>query len=535
MGRDAAKHRKRTQAKHRQPVAEMIGRSVIEGAQVSIFRSKARAQTVDATISDYEFYDRLRRCKAKGYTLGGLFAQRIERIIASWVLGAGMTVTLYEETQTDAEEKPEDYTNEALEDFIRSLLDSGCDDDDIDQPDIDDRSNSLMMATYKDALGLGDQFIFVNIDGSLSVPSPDTVEIERDPLDYRRWLKVTVTTKVDGITTIDEYRADGRTVTVKKGDTVISVDNYENLIGRIPCVHIAHGRSGNELYGHSIHEELRVLYDQYNNIAYKMIDGAGMLGNPLLTFAGLEDTQQVIDLNAPTDTEQYYDRDGSLKDRPQMNVDENSIIVLGKGGTASYTAPPVGFTQDTKMALKSLFLLLLEHLGIPESVWGGELASARATSDTQLSQFLKEVEAWRMDAGGWIVKLCKIWLQTKSLTDSRLMVDRLTLEWPPLIDEDKEIILKQVELANSNSWLTAETGLGLLDLVDNPKKETEAAAGEAEVRQAKMMEDNAAMAYDSAQAKASAEPVTQMSDAPPSPILDLYSVLREFRAALVEN
>lgn len=513
-----------------QPVSEMIGRYVQEGSQVSVFRSKARAQTVDATIGDYEFYDRLRRCKAKGYTLGGLFAKRIEGIIASWVFGAGVTVELYEKTEGEEEEKPEDYTNELLADFLKGLLDSGVDDDETDRPDIDDRSNSLLMTVYRDAMGLGDQYIIVNADGSLSVPSPDTVEIKRDRYDYRRIVSVTVTTKADGVTITDEYRADGRTVTIREGDSVASVTQYENLIGRIPVIHIAHGRTGNELYGHSIHEELRVLYDQYDDVAYKMLDGAKLLGNPLLTFAGLEDTSQVIDLNAPGTTEQYYDRDGNLQNRPQMNIDTNSVIVLGKGGTAAYTAPPTNFTADTKMALKSLFLLLLEHLGIPESVWGGELSSARATSDTQLTQYLKEVESWRMDAGGWVVKLCKIWMMTRAITDPQIMVDRLALEWPPLVDEDREIILKQVELGRKESLLTDETALALLDLVENPKLETERAAQQAEARQQKDMEqaDSFNNTLGQANDQEERQPVAQMiSELRPD--LQLLDLIREMR------
>ena len=84
-----------------QPVSELIGRYVAGDAQMTLFRSRSWVKTVDETIPDYEFYDRLRRGKAKGYTLGGLFAKRIERVIASWVLGGGVVVELYERQGED--------------------------------------------------------------------------------------------------------------------------------------------------------------------------------------------------------------------------------------------------------------------------------------------------------------------------------------------------------------------------------------------------------------------------------------------------
>lgn len=480
-----------------QPVSELIGRYVAGDAQMTLFRSRSWVKTVDETIPDYEFYDRLRRGKAKGYTLGGLFAKRIERIIASWVLGGGVAVELYESKRVVLPEDSRDYTNGLMTEFIQSLLDAGQDNSNDEEPltDDDDRTSSQMMSAYKGALGLGDQYIIVNADGSLSMPSPDTVTVKRDLLNYRRVVSVTLETRLDGYVITDEYRADGRTVIVRRGEQVLSTQQYENLLGVIPVVHIAHDRSGNETYGHPIHEELRPLYDQYDDLIYKQLDGAKLLGNPLLTFAGMEDISSVINANDTATDDQYYDKDGNLQNRKQLNIDSNAVLLIGKGGTASFTSPPVGFTEDTKTGLKSLFLLLLDHTGIPEFVWGGELSSARATSDTQMSQFVKDIEGWQLDAGGWIVRLCKLWLMTKALTDPKIYVGRLALEWPPLVQEDKEVRLKQVEFGRNDGLLTGETALGLLDLVDDPAAEAEKAGKEAEERQKQMMSMNETAAF----------------------------------------
>lgn len=519
------------QTETRKIASELIGRVAMPDGQTNLYLSRLRAwKTVDETVPDYEFYDRLRRCVAKGYTLGGLFAKRIERVIASWVLGGGVSVELSDAAQ-------DDYTNTALAAFVTGLLDTGQGTPASSATDDDDSTSSLLMSAYKDALGLGDQYIIVNADATLSVASPDTVTVERDPLNYKRVLSVTIGTRMDGYVITDEYRPDGRTVTIKKGADLLSSQQYQNLLGVIPVVHIAHDRSGNETNGHPIHEELLTLYDQYDDLIFKQLDGAKLLGNPLLTFAGMEDINAVVNVNQPLDEPTYMDRDGNEVSRPQLKIDSNAVLLVGKGGSASFTSPPVGFTEDTKTALKSLFLLLLDHTGIPEFVWGGEMGMARASSDTQMQQFAKDIQGWRQDAGGWIIRLCKLWLMTKALTDPQITVGRLALEWPPLIQEDKEIRLKYIELGRKETLLTDETALGLLDLVDDPQSEIEGARSEAEERQQQAMSMNDTLAFGSALDQASREPaaVQQMAETPSSPMLDLYAILREFRASLVET
>lgn len=496
-------------------VSELIGRVAMPDAgQANLYLSRMRAYTtVDQTIPDYEFYDRLRRCKARGYTLGGLFAKRIERVIASWTLGGGVMVELADDELTEEQRA---YTDGLLHEFVEGLLDAGRDHGDEAQPltDDDDRTSSLLLSTYKDALGLGDQYIIVNADSSLSVASPETVTVKRDVLNYKRVLSVVIETRADGYVITDEYRADGRTVTIKRGNELLSATQYQNLLGVIPVVHIAHDRSGNETNGHPVHEELLPLYDQYDDLIFKQLDGAKLLGNPLLTFAGMEDINAVVNANQAADSDTYPDRDGNETSRPQLKIDSNAVLLIGKGGSASFTSPPVGFTADTKTALKSLFLLLLDHTGIPEFVWGGEMSSARASSDTQMQQFAKDISAWRQDAGGWIVRLCKLWLLTKALTDPQIVMGRLALEWPPLIQDDKEIRLKYIELGRKETLLTDETALGLMDLVDDPKTEVKAARGEASARQQAMMDTNDTMAFDSALDRASQEPaaIQQMEE-----------------------
>lgn len=473
------------------PVRELIGRTALEGTQASRIASRTAVRTVDTTVPDYKFWDLLRRGKARGYTLGALFAQRIERIFASWVLGGGIEITLRDE---ELDQAARDYTNGRLADLVASLLDAGQSDSEEDS-DRDTQNSSLLMTVFRDALGLGDQYIVVNADGTFSVPSPETVDVQRDPLDYRKLLAITITTKLETATITDTYRADGRTVTVKQLNQPDQVVEFQNLIGRIPVVHVTHGMSGNETYGHPIHDALRQLYDQYDDLIYKQLDGAKLLGNPIPAFVGMEDINATVDANKPASYDTYTDKDGDTATRTQLNLDQNSVVLVGKGGDFKYVSPPVGFTKDTSQALSSLFFLLLAHTGIVESVWGGELTSARATSDTQQDQFVKEIQGYQRDHGGWIVRLAKLWLQTAALVDPRLVVGNLKVTWPLLQEENRETLLKFIQLARQESLLTDETALRLMDLVDDPAKETEAAQEQADERREQMFPEGDSQAF----------------------------------------
>lgn len=465
-----------------------MGRYGETSATLAVTRNRARIHTVDTTVPTYDFWDKLRRGKASGYTLGGLFAARIERIFAAWVLGGGFEVTLA---------KGEDaYTNAALADFVAQLLDAGTDDEEDEAPDREEAAGSLLLSLYRDALGLGDQFVIVNADGSLSVPSPDTVEVDRDPLDYRLLTAVRVVTKTQEATIEDEYRADGRTVTITRygvGNATPrpTVLRYPNLLGRIPVVHVAFGRSGNETNGHPVCEALRALFDVYDDVAYKQIDGARLLGNPTRAITGLKNPREAYNLNKPSTEDTYTDKDGNTATRAQINWDENAMLLLGEGGDAKFVAPPTGFTADTAQALKTLFLLLLDHTGIPEFIWGNEVASGRSSSETQMEQFVKDVQGHRRDAGGWIVRLCRIWLQTRALVDPRMRVGKLQIAWPPVLNEDMALMLEKVKYAHPAGLIPDETALAALDMVEDAAAEVAAGRAEADARRAQFEADAA--------------------------------------------
>lgn len=455
-----------------QSVREIIGRSVFSAADLVITRVKSALLTWDTFRPDYTFWDRFRRGKVKGYTLGSLYARRIEKVFSSWVFGSGF------EIHTVSNDK---YTDKILFDYIRSLTETG-------EAEQYDAHDALVPSIFEDSLGLGDQFIIMNTDATVVIPSPDTVKWNLNPLDYRLTDSVEIFKKTEKFSITDTYTPFNRVVVIKPHNRQqpISRTVYDNLFAPdIPILHVTHARGRNEIYGHPIHEPLRPLYDELDSVMFKQIDGAKLLGNPILAIEGLEDLRAVKTANAPTSTENFTDPEGRIVNRQQLVIDSNSVLLIGKGGSGKFIAPPTGFTRDTATTVKGLFLLLLNHIGIPEFIWGGEQSSARATSETQMTQWTHDVESIQHNVGAWLGTLCKLYLRALRFTDPKVKADEdLVISWRPLVAIDQNILLKNLQFALDHALITGPTTLKLLQLpdIDDPEKEFAAAQKEMQKR-----------------------------------------------------
>lgn len=472
----------------KQVVSEIIGRT----ATVLPFwrSSQTVSKTVDQTQTDYEFWDKLRRGKQSGYKFGGLFCMPILQTLSSHVLGDGPRLALVEGGDPDNDADPRTYTDKQLETFMQHHY-------------------AFFADSLIDLYGLGDHYVIVNQnDATLSVAPPHTVEVDRDPFDYRRITQYTITTKTDDATIKDIYRDDGRTVeitwnTTEDGHQAGQVETYEfaNLIGRIPVVHWPNDRAANETHGRPIYEPLLRLFSRYDDLLEKAIDGAELMGNPIPTFEGMENISETIEANATEEDPTYTDREDNTQTRKTIRFDLLAAIFVGKGGQFKFAAPSGGFTEDIRNMLKSLFLLLLDFTRIPEFMWGGAIASSKASAEVQWPPFVQYIQYKRaqwegvgMDAEtgrgaqGGLLELADIWLRCRALIDPRIVVDAVAVQWPDLMMEDQQLQFEKVQWASGTGKLTDKTALELLDVVDDPSREIKDAAAEAEQARAEAEE-----------------------------------------------
>lgn len=475
-------------------VREMVGRV----SYTYPYTARAGAHlSVDATIPDYAFWDKFRRGKARGYeTVGGLGA-RITQEITAWELGGGLALTLdvnddevedaaearnieAEDTQNDREAvaTPRVYTDRLLDRFVK-------------------RSLNQFLKVEDDKLALGDSYLVVNADGSLTQVSPETVETFYDPLDYRTRTKVVITTRLEKVTITDTYTNEARSVTVKgfdaQGNKVDTTTIYPNLIGRIPVVHFANGRGANERNGHPVYEALYRVFSRYDALIEKALDGVELLGNPIPVFTGVADVLAMLEANGVLEDEEYTDIDGNTVTRRVLALDKLPVVILGIGADMKMVAPDKGFTTDIENMLQTLFLLICFHIGIPEFIFGGGMSSSRASTDSQFPAFAQFIQSRRLQllgegaddfldvaASGGLYEVVDLWLRTRQLVDPQIVVAPTKATFPEITPEDAAVLLQKVIYAKGVGVLTKESTLDKLRLVSDPAKEVAEAEAENE-------------------------------------------------------
>jgi hypothetical protein len=452
-------------AQGRQLVSEIIGRVsyVVTGSAISKWK---RAD--DRTQANYEWYDNLRRGKLDTYKLGALFVKPMIEHITSWALGGGFKAL--------TESEP---TNEALADFV------------------DDHLYDLIVFV-QEGMGLGDAYLIVNADGTLSAVPASQVEIETDKLDYRRVLAYTITSVQEGGTIIDRYALEGRTITIKRTNMADEVLTFPLVAGRLPVVHLPYLRSTNEVYGHPFHEALVPLFAEYDDVLTNSLMGVKTMSNPIPTIEDALDPQTELDRLA-TGTETYIDSSGVT--RTENVIDRNALEIVATSGKFSYKGPG-SFTADAWQMLKALFYLMLQHSNIPEWVWGGAIASSMASVQAQMPAWVKFIEGQRMLFEKAIRELLEIWLATVSLYTPGVQSGlKLSIEWPEVAPADQAMRLAYIARAGDRGIITDQTELELLDLVKDAAAEVAAAKAEGQARQAEQdrMGDAWDMALDEAQ------------------------------------
>lgn len=441
--------------------SEMIGRSENPVSSSALMNNTFIRPTVDWTKVDYRFWDRFRRGKAKGYHIGGLFAQPILDILKSWCLGMLPTFKTGNET-----------ADEALNDFLKD-------------------NHFLIQDWFEDGLGLGDSYVAVNQnDASLTMVPSNQVDLKTNVLDFRAVEKIIIQSNLDnndGQKAIvkDEYRVDGRSVTIKFEGKNAPLQKqeltYQNLIGMIPVIHFPFGRKANEVFGHPIYEALLYLFARYDDTFEKSVDGVNLMGNPKPVIEGAENPEQEK-ANLATDYETWTDSSGTTHENdPVVDFAVLEMIILGKGSKFGY-AQPSAFTQDSGRMLEFMFLVMMQHIKIPEWTWGGAVASSMASVEAQKPAFISFIEALQRYFQRYLVDLAYVWYLTRQLVEPMPSVakDDIDVEWPDLTGEDAELKLKKVDFGTRNGLLTDETSLRLLDLVEDPAAEVEAAAKESE-------------------------------------------------------
>lgn len=514
----------------RRPIAETIG-------QYTFVKPQWNARVllnVDTTWIDYVFWDALRRGTALGYEISGpAFCLPAAQTIASYAYGKGIRASLVESAVTAEDRKvtlheaawPLSEANGKPTQNKRNALGPGKAAPSAKpgqpgagkpplallppqpkaqlNPNASDRvawtnlqvqhmlesNQGLFLQNTVDNYCLGNTYWIVNPDCTFSVASPETVTVEYSASDYRRVLRVIITTKMQNAKVQDTYTDTKRTITVEYYDRRgMETFEYENLIGRIPIVHWANDRSANEIYGRPIYQAGLPIMWRYDALLNNMLEGVTLLGTPIPMFTGLENpTQAKVD---NSDAIVYTDEFGVQQTQYVTRMDRQTGLYLGKGADGKMLSTNVGFTKDAIDSLHQLKLLWLHETHIPEFIMGGAIASSKASTETQMPPFIQYINFRRLllegqganpalgiEAHGGLLELIDIWLRTYKLLNPDIVVAPVQIEWPEIDLQNDQVKYMWGTYLSGTGKITDETTLKMSGYFADPAAEVMKAAG----------------------------------------------------------
>ena len=434
-------------------ISELVGRRLGAAGRPGrrLVSRLPKAGKQDDFRPDYAFWARYRRGLEPGYELGSHFAQPALDIMVAWTLGNGFRV-LTGDPDLDA----------TFQGFVHENM-------------------NTISAWMMDAASFGDSYIMVD-EFALTPPirlSPEAVGL------WDHWTAhepraVTITETMGGSPVTQRWDKIAHVMynglpTAPGGlpanmDAMREEDWLPNRLGEIPIVHLAWQRDADEVYGHSWFEPIFRKWAAYHDISRSSYAGVRVMGNPVLAIDGLDDPESTME----------RDRDRNLSALLGGNVVKGSgmdIWYSGRGGTTRFVAPPP-FMDNISIAFRAIFLDTLHYLGIPEFVWGGAIASSKASAEAQLPGFVLTVQGWRAWLEPSLMKLLRLWNLSSSLAQEQPLAETLSIEWPPVLAEDPVEQRERISFALQSGLIRRETALAQLGIVTDPAEEARLAMAE---------------------------------------------------------
>lgn len=440
------------------PVAELIG-----NRRVVFRRLDARSIfniTRDVNRTDYAFWDRLRNGRAADYLYSGLFVRPVASKITAWAFGRPPSWT---------HGNNDKYTIAALSKWFSN-------------------NYTEVMRAVEDSITLGDCFLVVNSNLTLSVVPPTAVDPIVDEDDYSKIIGWRIIERyphpVDVSRTMtieDEFYPDRRIRKIYRDGSTAEIKEYRNLIGIVPVVHIANSAGSDELFGRPELEALLPILVKYNEVLQAAIEGNIRQGRPTPVIAGLGSPEEVERFWAQYGrTETRTLQDGTQDTVTVIDFDPDQVLTLGGTATFGWVGPG-SFVGDSSALLQLCFYLILQHTEVPEFVWGNAIASSMASATTQTEPFAKWVQKKQSEARKWYIRLAQIVMRLMSLSDPEIKVnDDVTPVFEPMLHRDQGITLSAVQFALASGLITKETALRLLPL---PIEDVESEVAKAQEQQ----------------------------------------------------
>lgn len=448
------------QSRVRGRIADLIG-GTKQLFRFRVLTGSTYLNTADYSNADYSYWDKVRRAQVKGLELAGLLLKPLGSKIAAWVMGQVVDWRLQN-----------DYTQGKLQQWWR-------------------RHHASILRGYEESIHLGDCYLVVNADLSVTILPPNVVTPLYAETDFSQLVGWRIEENYPDfsipssrMTIVDEYIGKWRTRTFLKDGTVVSgPTRYRNPIGMLPVVHVANLFGSDEIFGRPEGHALPPVLQRYGDILETALKGNIRQGRPTPVIEKMGTAEQVRKF-----WEKFGRRetqtlpDGTVESVDVIDFDPDQLLTLGGESQFNYKSPG-SFGADAQILLQILYYLIIEHTEVPEFVWGGAIGASKASADSQLEPFLKWLEKKRGYAESWMVALARVVLAYMEILDTKIKVEEPTFEWRSITSENGQIAVNAITWAYAAGIMDEETALTHLPLhIADPRAVLKKARAEYDLR-----------------------------------------------------
>lgn len=440
-------------------------------------------ETADQTQADYAFYDELRRGGIEGLEIAGNFSKVVASKTAGWCMGQLPQIK---------------HENDALEQELNNWLSDNL-------PDI--------IQFTEDMVALGDFYMAINPDLSLTPLMPNTIEPIVSEMNYKDVVGWEVRERINHPTRMEYWQIETNIYTAEKRMRLVEFakgpaidESYPNLIGRLNVVAMHNNKQTNDVYGTPevapLVKTSKSLLFAYNEVLRAAINGNIRIGRPTPTieFKDFEQMEQFMAENADTITrERLNEITGEIESVSEYYIDFDADQLLTLSGASFKYAQPGEISRDTEALLGLLFVMMVQILEIPEFVMGGELTSSRSTAEVQMEVFEQWVSKKRGQFQKWLLEMLKVvalFIGASTPGIGSVDVDGIELVWEPLTGKDGKLTLEALAWAYSQGLIDKTTALMLAPIdIEDVAAVLEAVEAEDKARQSNRDAQFAALNY----------------------------------------
>lgn len=263
----------------------------------------------------------------------------------------------------------------------------------------------------------------------------------------------------------------------------------ENPMGVIPIVEFNQDKLSFDKVGYSDLSGAMKIVSIYHQVLESTINNSLYNSQPTLKFTGLDsDPREFV-------KRMYGDESLESGDVIEMSgmYDVYGGYYLAAGQDVNWLTVPTT-AAASKEILNILFYILVQVTGVPEWVLGAGMEGAWATVKQQSVPLLQKIRSKRMDITDTLMLMNRTAYTIQRYYESGISeepdVEDFTSQiiWGDVLTNDMDLTLRLVEFMLSNHFITKETAVSIIGLVNDPTGELKKAQKQFEKEQSK--EDN---------------------------------------------